>query len=228
MTDERDPKLDIILADLQSRFGGRIIAPAKAADTVRLSTGNSALDEQLAGGLALHKLTQVTGPFTSGLTSLALQAVAQTQADGGHVVYIDSAGHFDSDTARRRGVNLSELLLARSLGTQSAMILVNRVLTHGASSLIVLDACHAALTASAADARRLRQALVASPCALILISNILPAALTAIAETQIHLELLGFLRQDAQLVGLQSRATIEDARGRRMVLLETHYGLTAS
>lgn len=228
MTRHRDPKLDSVLAALQTRYGDRIIAPANPLEVVRLPTGNPDLDEQLAGGLALRKLTQVTGPLTSGMTSLALQVVARTQADGRHVVYIDQANHFDPDTAKHLGVSLPELLLANSLTAQSAMIFLNRVLSNGASSLIVLDACFSALTASEADARRLRQALAASSCALLLMSQTPPAALTAIAETRIRLDLLGMLRQNEQHIGLQSRAIIEDARGQREVLLETHYGLMAS
>lgn len=228
MAKHRDPKLDSVLANLQTRYGDRIIAPASPLEVLRLPTGNPALDEQLAGGLALRKLTQITGPLTSGMTSLALQVVARTQADGGHVVYIDHAAHFDPDTAKHHGINLPELLLARSLTAQSALILVNRVLSNGASSLIVLDVCHAALNASEADARRLRQALAASPCALLLMSQTPPAALTAIAETCIRLDLLAMLHQNEQLIGLQSRAIIEDARGERTALLETHYGLLAS
>jgi hypothetical protein len=228
MPDHQDPKLDTVLADLQLRFGSRIIAPANAADTIHLSTGSATLDEALGGGLAPRKLTQIAGHLTSGITSLALQVVARTQADGGHVVYIDQAGHFDSDTAKRRGINLPELLLARSLTAQSAMIFVNRVLSNGASSLIVLDACRATLSASEADGRRLRQVLAASQCTLLLFGQTLPAALTAIAETRINLELVGVLRQDEQLNGLQSRAIIEDARGERTVSLETYYGRLAS
>jgi hypothetical protein len=228
MAKHRDPKLDSVLADLQTRYGDRIIAPASPLKVVRLATGNPDLDEQLAGGLALRKLHQITGHLTSGMTSLALQVVARTQADGGHVVYIDQAGQFDPATAKHRGVKLSELLIAHSLTAQSALILVNRVLSNGASSLIVLDTCRAALAASAADVRRLRQTLATSPCALLLISQTPPAALTAITETRIRLDLLGMLRQNEQLIGLQSRAIIEDVRGERTALLETHYGPMAS
>lgn len=228
MTRHRDPHLDSVLADLQTRYGDRIIAPASPLEVVRLPSGNPTLDEQLVGGLALRKLTQITGPLTSGMTSLALQVVARTQADGGHAVYIDQSGHFDPATAKERGINLPELLLARSLTAQSAMIFVNRVLSNGASSLIVLDACCSTLTASEADARRLRQALAASSCALLLMSQTPPPALTAIAETKIRLDLLGMLRQSEQLIGLHSRAIIEDTQGERTALLETHYGLMAS
>ena len=228
MTDDRDPKLDTVLADLQTRYGSRIIAPAKVADTVRLRTGHPALDEQLAGGLALRKLTQITGQPTSGATSLAHRAIAQTQADGNHAVYIDLAGQFDPVTAARCGVDLALLLLVRPSESQKAAGLVRDVLANGSSSLIVLDAYCATFAASAADARRIQQALAASSCTLVLISDSPPAALTVLADTCIHLDLLGWLRRGGTISGLHTRATIEDARGKRTTLLELRYETVSS
>src|SRR5690606_11413897 len=222
-------KLDSVLADLQTRFGDRIIAPASPLEVVRLPTGNSAFDEQLGGGLTLRKLTQLTGQPTSGATSLAHRAIAQTQADGGHVVYIDLAGQFDPVTAARCGVEISALLLIRLTDPHKAIALSRDLLASGSSSLIILDAYCASLNASATDARRLHQALAASATALVLMSELPPSALTTIADTRIRIDLLGWLRRGGTISGLHSRATIEDSRGgERTTLLELRYETVSS
>lgn len=229
MTRHRDPKLDTVLANLQTRYGDRIIAPAKAADTIRLPTGIASLDELLTGGLALRKLTQITGQPTSGATSLAHRAIARTQTDGHHAVYIDLAGQFDPVTAARCGVDIPALLLIRLTDPHEAIALTRDLLANGASSLIVLDSYYTSLNASAADARRLHQALVTSSTALVFISEMPPPALTAIADTRIHIDLLGWLRRGETISGLHSRATIEDSRGsERSTLLELRYETVSS
>jgi hypothetical protein len=228
MTQHRDPKLDGVLAELQTRYGDRIIAPARQAEAVRLPLGIDSLDDALAGGLALRKLTQITGQPTSGATSLVHRAVARTQVDGGHAVYIDLANQFDPVTAAHRGVDIPALLLIRLTEPHKAIALTRDLLANGASSLIVLDSYCVSLNASVADARRLHQALTASSTALILISETPPPALTAIAETRIRIELLGWLRHGGTISGLHSRATIEDSRGERATLLEIRYETMSS
>lgn len=229
MTQHRDLKLGGVLADLQTRYGDRIIRPARQAEAIRLPTGIATLDEALVGGLGLCKLTQITGQPTSGATSLVQRAIARTQADGGHAVYVDLAGQFDPVTAARCGVDIPALLLIRLTDLHKAIALARDLLANGASSLIVLDAYYTSLNTSVADARRLQQALAASSTALVLMSEAPPPALTAIADTRIRIDLLGWLRRGGTISGLHSRATIQDARnGERTTLLELRYETVSS
>ncbi|UWG48604.1 RecA/RadA recombinase [Halanaeroarchaeum sp. HSR-CO] len=57
-----------------------------------LSTGCSALDELLGGGLERGTVTQLYGAPGAGKTNVALSAVVEAVADGGTAVFVDTEG----------------------------------------------------------------------------------------------------------------------------------------
>lgn len=57
-----------------------------------ISTGCSALDDLLGGGLERGTVTQVYGPPAAGKTNVALSASVAVAAAGGLVVYVDTEG----------------------------------------------------------------------------------------------------------------------------------------
>ncbi len=58
----------------------------------RISTGCSALDELLGGGVERGTVTQLYGPPAAGKTNVALSTAVQVAAAGGTAVYIDTEG----------------------------------------------------------------------------------------------------------------------------------------
>src|SRR5262245_34156710 len=88
-----------------------------------LPTGVAALDRLLmpAGGIPRGALTEITGPLSSGKTSLLLSLVATTQRRGETVAYVDPGRVFHAPSAARAGVDLEGLLLVRPPTEEEAL-----------------------------------------------------------------------------------------------------------
>ena len=114
---KRQRQLDMAVAAIRLRYGPKALVkgkpPAAIGGTVavpHIPTGFPPLDRALGiGGLPKGKISELVGPATSGKTTLALKFLAQAQADGGQVGYIDQARYFDPDYAHRCDLDLSRL-----------------------------------------------------------------------------------------------------------------------
>ncbi|GAB4239444.1 MAG: hypothetical protein Kow00109_14220 [Acidobacteriota bacterium] len=73
-------------------------------------TGLAELDRRLGGGLPAGAVVELTGPLSSGKTSLAWRIVAETARRGELVAYIDPYGTLDGESAQAAGVLLDRLL----------------------------------------------------------------------------------------------------------------------
>ena len=82
----------------------------------KLATGVAGLDELLGGGIPRGGLSELTGPFSSGKTSLLFSILAQATSDREAVAYIDAFDCFDPEFARRAGIDLERLLWVRCGG----------------------------------------------------------------------------------------------------------------
>jgi hypothetical protein len=125
-----------------------------------LPTGFPELDQRLTcGGLPSGALTELAGPPTSGLHTLALSVMAHAQARGLPAVYLDLGNGFTPTAAERRGVRLADLLLLYPSDAAAAMAMPQAILRYGGSGVLVVDATTPQLgSVGAADlARRLAQ-----------------------------------------------------------------------
>ena len=87
-------------------------APDPATEAV--STGFPALDALLGtGGLPRRAGATLRGDASSGKTTLALRSVAEAQAVGGIVAWLDGGRTFDPLEAAARGVDLRWLVVLR-------------------------------------------------------------------------------------------------------------------
>jgi recombination protein RecA len=145
---KRQRQLDAAVATIHRRFGPAALirgTPARAVDGVgtvpHIPTGFLALDRALGiGGLPKGKLCEVVGPATSGKTTLALKFLAQAQAGGRQVGYIDQALYFDPDYAYRCEVDLSRLLVGTVHDLQEALATAEALARSGGLSALVFDA----------------------------------------------------------------------------------------
>ena len=79
-----------------------------------MSSGSLALDIALgAGGYPKGRIIEIYGPESSGKTTVALHAVAQTQKAGGIAAFIAAEHALDPAYAAALGVNIDELLLSQ-------------------------------------------------------------------------------------------------------------------
>ena len=143
----RQRQLDMAVTTIQRRYGPWALVkgkPASAAGGDRvphIPTGFVALDQALGiGGLPKGKVCELVGPATSGKTTLALKFLAQAQANGGQVAYIDQALHFDPDYAYRCGLDLSRLVVGTSFDLQESLAMTEALARSSSLSVLVFDA----------------------------------------------------------------------------------------
>jgi hypothetical protein len=142
-----------------------------------LPTGLNALDHILAiGGLPLGHISELIGQPTSGKRTLALHMLAHAQQRHA-CVYIDLAQTFDPVYAAACRVNLARLAIAAPARPAQALDLAHDLAAGGKFGLIVFDSTAELLTeampaaVAAAVLRRLRQALLDRPTALLFITT---------------------------------------------------------
>lgn len=111
-----------------------------------LPTGILSLDEAIGiGGYPKGRLIEIYGAESSGKTTVALQAVAKTQKNGGYVGYIDVEQALDPEYATSIGVDISAMELAQPDSGEDAFYIVEELVKTGSFDLLVLDSV-AALT----------------------------------------------------------------------------------
>jgi len=87
-----------------------------------LPTGIAEVDALLEGGLPLGSLTEITGPFCSGRSTLVASILAEATRQGASCAYVDSADAFDPLSAAAIGINLRHLLWVRAGRIEKAAI----------------------------------------------------------------------------------------------------------
>jgi hypothetical protein len=134
---ESPPALPPSIHPLVRLGGGLSEAP------VRLSTGIESVDRLLGGGFPRGHLSEITGPLSSGRTSLALALSAAATRAGEVVAWIDAAAAFDPASAQEAGVDLGRLLWIRASRVRDALRGAERLLAARGFALVVLDLCRA-------------------------------------------------------------------------------------
>ena len=85
--------VEILIDDIVSQFGDGSISQGISGKVVECDAiSTSALNLDLAigvGGIPRGRITEIYGPYASGKTTLALEAAANCQKDGGVVAFID-------------------------------------------------------------------------------------------------------------------------------------------
>ena len=156
----RAKKLDRTLVPVTGTSG-----IALAPETV--TTGLTLLDQQLGGGLPIGHLSEVTGPRSSGRTSLLMAMLAATTGRGELAALVDTFDMFDVESMAAAGVRLDRLLWVRGDVSTSAfppltngrrqpgadraiaraLKAMNLILQSGGMSLAALDLADAPLQA---------------------------------------------------------------------------------
>ena len=83
-------------------------------DVEVIPSGSILLDEALGvGGYPKGRIIEIYGPESSGKTTLALHAIAESQKLGGIAAFIDAEHALDPGYARALGVNIDELWISQ-------------------------------------------------------------------------------------------------------------------
>ena len=146
MADEKKEKLKALqmtLDKLDKAYGkGTImkLGDSKIMAAEVISTGSLGLDIALGiGGLPKGRVVEIYGPESSGKTTLAIQAIASSQRQGGIAAFIDAEHAFDKAYAEKLGVNVNELLISQPDDGEQALDITEHLIRSGAIDIIVID-----------------------------------------------------------------------------------------
>jgi recombination protein RecA len=118
-------------------------------DVPAISSGSIALDLALGiGGYPKGRVIEIFGPESSGKTTLAIHAIAESQKLGGIAAIIDAEHAFDPGYATKLGVNINDLLISQPDNGEQALEIADNLIRSGAIDIIVIDSV-AALTPKA-------------------------------------------------------------------------------
>ena len=151
--EEKAMALEAVRLQMEKQFGkGSIMKLGdKAANSgvQVIPTGALTLDAALGiGGYPKGRIIEIYGPESSGKTTLALHAIAESQKQGGIAAFIDAEHALDPVYAANLGVNTDELWVSQPDTGEQALEIAESLVRSGAVDIIVIDSV-AALTPQA-------------------------------------------------------------------------------
>ena len=140
---DKDKALEQVLADIEKQFGENAIMRMGANDNVKIDTissGSLSLDIALGvGGYPKGRIIEIFGPESSGKTTIALQAIAAVQKEGGRAAFIDAENALDPVYAKNLGVNINDLLISQPDSGEQALEICDALVKSDAVDLVVID-----------------------------------------------------------------------------------------
>jgi hypothetical protein len=104
---------------LERRFPAAL-TPAPRTIREVAATGITAVDALLDGGFPVGAISEVSGPASSGRTSLVLSFLAHRTEESRVAAWVDAGDAFDPESAAASGVCLRQLLWVRCRGADVA------------------------------------------------------------------------------------------------------------
>ncbi len=142
--DERVKMIELTTSEIEKRFGkGSIMRFGDGGahlEVEAIPTGALALDAALGiGGVPRGRIIEIYGPESSGKTTLSLEILAEAQAMGGVVAFIDAEHALDPGYAARLGVDIDEVLISQPDTGEDALEICDMLVRSGAIDVIVID-----------------------------------------------------------------------------------------
>ncbi len=150
---EKSKAIEAARLQIEKQFGKGSIMKlgARSADMTMeaIPSGSILLDAALGiGGYPKGRIVEIYGPESSGKTTLALHAIAESQKKGGIAAFIDAEHALDPIYAKNLGVNIDELWVSQPDTGEQALEIAESLVRSGAVDVIVVDSV-AALTPQA-------------------------------------------------------------------------------
>ena len=147
---EKMKALEAARLQIEKQFGqGAIMKLGDKADAAGIEvipSGSILLDEALGiGGYPKGRVIEMYGPESSGKTTLALHAIAESQKLGGVAAFVDAEHALDPVYAKNLGVNIDELWVSQPDTGEQALEITENLVRSGAVDIVVVDSV-AALT----------------------------------------------------------------------------------
>ena len=152
-SEEKTKALEAARLQIEKQFGAGSLIKLGTHDAASgievVPSGSIMLDEALGiGGYPRGRIIEIFGPESSGKTTLALHAIAESQKLGGNAAFIDAEHALDPVYAKNLGVNIDELWVSQPDNGEQAMEITESLVRSGAVDVIVVDSV-AALTPQA-------------------------------------------------------------------------------
>ena len=140
---EKRKALEAALGQIEKQFGkGSImkLGEYQEMNVEAIPTGALSLDIALGiGGIPRGRIIEIYGPESSGKTTLALHAIAETQKIGGEAAFIDAEHALDPVYAKHLGVDIDNLIVSQPDTGEQALEIVEALTRSGAVDIIVVD-----------------------------------------------------------------------------------------
>ena len=142
--EERTQVIESTTKDIEKKFGkGAIMKYGDGGPELEIEsipTGSIALDAALGiGGVPRGRIIEIFGPESSGKTTLSLEILAEAQALGGVVAFIDAEHALDPGYAARIGVDIDEVLISQPDTGEQALEICDMLVRSGAIDVVVID-----------------------------------------------------------------------------------------
>ncbi len=143
MNQDREKMLKLATDQIEHKFGQGSIMKLGQDDNLEVGvipTGSLPLDAALGiGGVPRGRIVEIYGPESSGKTTLALQILAEAQALGGIVAFIDAEHALDPTYAARIGVDIDEVLISQPDTGEQGLEICDMLVRSNAIDAIVID-----------------------------------------------------------------------------------------
>jgi recombination protein RecA len=146
---EKMKALQLAMDKLEKTYGKGAVMKLgdEASEQIEaIPSGSIGLDLALGiGGYPKGRIVEIYGPESSGKTTLAIHAIAESQKQGGICAIIDAEHAFDKFYAEALGVDTENLLISQPDHGEQGLEIADNLIRSGAIDLIVIDSV-AALT----------------------------------------------------------------------------------
>ena len=142
--EDRDKVIAETTKDIVKKFGEGAIMKlgdeGASFEVEAIPTGSLALDAALGiGGVPRGRIVEIYGPESSGKTTLSLEILAEAQALGGVVAFIDAEHALDPIYAAKIGVDIDEVLISQPDTGEQALEICDMLVRSGAIDVVVVD-----------------------------------------------------------------------------------------
>jgi recombination protein RecA len=144
MDQDKEKMLKLTTDQIEHKFGkGSIMKLGEGDRNLEIGfipTGALPLDAALGiGGVPRGRIVEIYGPESSGKTTLALHILAEAQAVGGIVAFIDAEHALDPVYAAKLGVDIDDVLISQPDTGEQALEICDMLVRSNAIDCIVID-----------------------------------------------------------------------------------------
>ena len=143
MSQDKEKALKITTDQIEQKFGKGSIMKLGESTNLQIGvipTGALPLDIALGiGGVPRGRIVEIYGPESSGKTTIALHIIAEAQAAGGVVAFIDAEHALDPVYAAKLGVDVDEMLISQPDTGEQALEICDMLVRSGAIDCVVID-----------------------------------------------------------------------------------------